>query len=206
VLPALEAIVASVEAASFEAGIYTSARYWPSMAGNSTAVARLPLWHADYRQRYAAASPPDFERDFAPYGGWKRPLVWQWAGSTDLCGLNVDMNASEVAIGRPAAPKEALMVRHNAAAFEGDALRGRTVVDVRQRFGIEAARMLRLDVMLAKPAYVGIGDGDGGPYAGSLREGDRHAVIDVLTPGAKLTVDAPDGAEFEFIGVLGYWE
>jgi hypothetical protein len=205
VLPALDRVVEQVEGAGFVAGIYTSARFWASMAGNSSHFAGLPLWHADYRSRFSVESLPDFDRDFREYGGWSRPTAWQWAGSVDLCGLNVDMNASDAALGR-SRREGGPMRRHNASAFGGQTLRGRTIIDVRKAFGLPPARMVRLELMLARPGYVGVGDGAGGPYAGSLREGERHAVIDVLATDGNVTVDAPDGAEFEFIGVLGYWE
>ncbi len=213
VLPRIGAAVQQIESRGLEAGIYTSARYWPSMAANSQDFKRLPLWHAAYSQRYSVTSLPDFGRDFAPYGGWGRPLIWQWAGSVQMCGLNVDMNASDAEIGRRPAgstPVPAcgygIMTRFNSSTFRDQVILGRVVLNLTESLGLpHLTRMVRLEVSLARPSYVGVGDGEGGAYAGSLRDGETHGVIDVLPSDGNITLDAPDGASLRFVGVVGYW-
>jgi hypothetical protein len=77
VLPRIGASVQQIESRGLEAGIYTSARYWPSMAGNAADFKRLPLWHAGCRERYSyrhVTSLPDFGCDFAPYGERTGPI------------------------------------------------------------------------------------------------------------------------------------
>jgi hypothetical protein len=77
-------------------GIYTGRWWWVPHTGNSTAFARLPLWHAEY-----TASPglaPGFD-DFRAYGGWTRPVMWQYQGTTWLCGVSVDLNLREPVAG-----------------------------------------------------------------------------------------------------------
>jgi hypothetical protein len=99
-------IEAAVDAArGVPAGIYTARWWWPAATGDSRAFARLPLWHAEYpyREGYkpSQAEAPSFD-SFVPYGGWTRPAVWQYAGSVQHCGANVDLNVIEEVIGGPA--------------------------------------------------------------------------------------------------------
>jgi GH25 family lysozyme M1 (1,4-beta-N-acetylmuramidase) len=87
----VEGLIASaVDAAGeFPVGIYTGRWWWQPNTGNSTAFSHLPLWHAEYTGR--PEDLPDFYA-FQPYGGWTRPAIWQYQGTTPLCGLNVDLN------------------------------------------------------------------------------------------------------------------
>jgi GH25 family lysozyme M1 (1,4-beta-N-acetylmuramidase) len=70
----------------FPAGIYTGRYVWQELTGGATRFAHLPLWYADYMNQI-----PDVAA-FKPFCGWQRPTVWQYAGSVDLCGANVDLN------------------------------------------------------------------------------------------------------------------
>ena len=45
----------------------------------------MPLWYAHYD------SKPDFS-DFTPFGGWSSPAYKQYAGTTSVCGMGVDLN------------------------------------------------------------------------------------------------------------------
>lgn len=101
VVAAIGRCVSLVEAAGKKAGIYTARWIWPSATGNSAAFSHLPLWHAEYRG--TIQNPPPFD-SFQPYGGWARPHIWQFAGTTQLCGHSVDLNNSEVPIGEEEAP------------------------------------------------------------------------------------------------------
>jgi GH25 family lysozyme M1 (1,4-beta-N-acetylmuramidase) len=96
------AIVERIEAAlaacgDLPAGIYTGRWWWRAATGDSTAFAHLPLWHAEYRG--AIDSPPALH-DFHPYGGWQAPALWQFQGTTAVCGFSVDLNVEFA----PAAP------------------------------------------------------------------------------------------------------
>lgn len=81
--------VNAVEAAGYEAGIYTGRWWWIPYTGNSRRFAHLALWDAYYIHRL-----PDFDA-WLPYGGWTRPEIWQWHDTTDLCGHSVDLNSLE---------------------------------------------------------------------------------------------------------------
>lgn len=66
----------------------------PSIApvlGSSQAWSDLPLIYANYP---AGGLPPDFNT-FNPFNGWTRPRGWQYKGTTDLCGVNVDLDCFE---------------------------------------------------------------------------------------------------------------
>ncbi|HLF72482.1 MAG TPA: GH25 family lysozyme [Dehalococcoidia bacterium] len=115
-------IEAAVDAAqSVPVGIYTARWWWPAATGDSAAFAHLPLWHAEYtyREGYKPSQDeaPRFD-SFVPYGGWTRPAVWQYAGSVQHCGANVDLNviAQDSIEGEPAldAIREAALQERNA--------------------------------------------------------------------------------------------
>jgi hypothetical protein len=86
---------------AFPCGIYTARWWWPAATGDSAAFEHLPLWHAEYpfREGYKpdAQEAPAFE-SFKPYGGWTHPAMWQFAGSVQHCGANVDLNVIEDAV------------------------------------------------------------------------------------------------------------
>lgn len=89
-------------------GIYTGRWWWVPRTGNSTAFAQLPLWHAAYTSEL---DPPDVKlipqsfSGFQPYGGWQTPAIWQWQGTTKLCGHEVDLNAIPQPPAAPAPPQ-----------------------------------------------------------------------------------------------------
>jgi GH25 family lysozyme M1 (1,4-beta-N-acetylmuramidase) len=90
----VEALIASaIEAAgATPCGIYTGRWWWTPATGDSHRFSALPLWHAEY-----TGSPdvwPNFD-SFRPYGGWRRPAMWQFQGTTSLCGLGVDLDLVE---------------------------------------------------------------------------------------------------------------
>lgn len=108
-IAALQRCVAIIQAAGFEAGIYTAAWTWRSHTADSDAFAHLPLWHA----RYTSQSPvADLTREpttmaawagGVTYGGWTQPLIWQWHNSTLFCGHSLDLNVMDGS-GPPPAP------------------------------------------------------------------------------------------------------
>lgn len=62
--------------------------------GSSKVWAGMPLIYANYP---ADEQPPDFAT-FKPFNGWTRPRAWQYTGSRDLCGVNVDLDVFEVTV------------------------------------------------------------------------------------------------------------
>lgn len=88
------------------AGIYTGSWWWKPATGDSREFAHLPLWHAAYPYGRGRLPPtgyvPSFD-DFAPYGGWTRPTVWQYADVAEG-EPSFDMNAWEVLPAEPARP------------------------------------------------------------------------------------------------------
>jgi len=88
----------------FPCGIYTGRWWWLPSTGDSAAFGHLPLWHAEWTAGPDIA--PDFDR-FRPYGGWTRPAMWQFQGTTQLCTFGVDLNLREAPIVSPVpAPAE----------------------------------------------------------------------------------------------------
>jgi GH25 family lysozyme M1 (1,4-beta-N-acetylmuramidase) len=98
------AIVERIEAAlraagDMPAGIYTGRWWWPANTGDATAFSHLPLWHAEYR---GAVDAPPAPHDFRPYGGWQSPALWQFQGTTTVCGFSVDLNVEFSPVAAPA--------------------------------------------------------------------------------------------------------
>lgn len=70
----LLALAAESERLGFLAGIYSAAWYWERYMENTTALADLPLWVADYRPGTSLDNTPLF-------GGWQRADGLQWSSS-----------------------------------------------------------------------------------------------------------------------------
>ena len=69
-------------------GIYASSYMWQSIMGGVSkcpSVASAPLWYAHYDKS------PSFS-DFKPFGGWTKPNIKQFEGTSSLCGASVDKN------------------------------------------------------------------------------------------------------------------
>lgn len=66
-------------------GIYSSASQWNPIMGGSTAFSKYPLWYAHYDNN------PSFS-DFAPFGGWTKPNIKQYKGTTSYCSASVDLS------------------------------------------------------------------------------------------------------------------
>src|SRR3989304_2434410 len=91
----------------------TRAQLAAALAGGLTADAYCFLyWDAPMRDQVVAGLAavagfpggpdiaPDFDR-FRPYGGWTRPAMWQFQGTTQLCSFGVDLNLREAPIVSP---------------------------------------------------------------------------------------------------------
>ena len=80
-----------------KAGVYSNWNSWATIAGTSwnyPATMGLPIWYPHYD------NSPSFS-DFKPFGGWKTPLIKQYAGDKTACGLGLDYNYKA---GGPAPP------------------------------------------------------------------------------------------------------
>jgi hypothetical protein len=66
-------------------GLYTGGWWWnANVPQRDPEVAQIPLWNAYYDK---VASPT-----WVPFGGWARMHTKQFQGTTDLYGLNTDLN------------------------------------------------------------------------------------------------------------------
>ena len=69
-------------------GVYSSFNSWSAIAGASWDYPKtrgLPLWYPHYDGN------PSFS-DFKPFGGWTSPLMKQYLGNEESCGVGVDYN------------------------------------------------------------------------------------------------------------------
>ena len=66
-------------------GIYTGGWWWIPRTGDSDTFAHLTLWNADYRAA----------EHHLPYGGWTESAMWQFEGTTMVCGQSVDRNLAK---------------------------------------------------------------------------------------------------------------
>lgn len=81
----LQEALAEGERRGIRQGIYSSASQWQPIMCGAEEFSHYPLWYAHYDNR------PDFS-SFRPFGGWDRPVMKQYMGTTDLCGTQVDLN------------------------------------------------------------------------------------------------------------------
>eukprot|EP00981_Chlorochromonas_danica_P014183 scaffold7537_cov179-Ochromonas_danica.AAC.4 len=66
-------------------GIYSSASQWKPITGDSHQFSSLPIWYAHYDNN------PSYS-DWASFGGWTKPAIKQYAGTTSICSTSVDKN------------------------------------------------------------------------------------------------------------------
>jgi GH25 family lysozyme M1 (1,4-beta-N-acetylmuramidase) len=66
-------------------GIYTSASQWNPIMGGSTKFSKYPLWYAHYDNKASFS-------DFSAFGGWTKPSIKQYVGTTGICSASVDKN------------------------------------------------------------------------------------------------------------------
>jgi hypothetical protein len=66
-------------------GIYTSASQWNPICGGSTQFKSYPLWYPHYDNSASFS-------DFSSFGGWTKPAIKQYQGTTTLCSAGVDLN------------------------------------------------------------------------------------------------------------------
>ena len=66
-------------------GIYSSKSQWNPIMGGTSKFSSLPLWYAHYDNN------PSYS-DFTAFGGWSKPSIKQYAGTTSICSASVDKN------------------------------------------------------------------------------------------------------------------
>ena len=83
----IEAMVKEAEAMKQQVGIYSNYYNWQDIVGlDYHGQSNLMLWWATYD------GIKDFSK-FTPFGGWTRPTIHQWHGTTTgPCGVSVDLN------------------------------------------------------------------------------------------------------------------
>lgn len=64
---------------------FDSKSQWDPITGGTTKFSYLPIWYAHYDNN------PSYS-DWNNFGGWTKPAIKQYAGTTSLCGGSVDKN------------------------------------------------------------------------------------------------------------------
>lgn len=79
-------LVSALKTRGVNVGTYASRDMWTNIMGaGCTVAATTPLWYPHYDGN------PSFS-DFAPFGGWAKPAVKQFADGPSVCGTGVDHN------------------------------------------------------------------------------------------------------------------
>ena len=65
--------------------MYTSKSQWTPIAGGSSQFKQYPLWYPHYDNSASFS-------DFVSFGGWTKPAIKQYAGTTTQCSVGVDKN------------------------------------------------------------------------------------------------------------------
>jgi GH25 family lysozyme M1 (1,4-beta-N-acetylmuramidase) len=81
----LTSMVNEGKAKGYSIGIYSSASQWNPIMGGSTKFASYPLWYAHYDGKASFS-------DFSAFGGWTKPAIKQYAGTTSICSASIDKN------------------------------------------------------------------------------------------------------------------
>jgi len=83
----IQELVNESKALNITLGIYSSNSQWTPITGSSKAFSTLPIWYAHYEN-----TPNPSYSDWAPFGGWMKPAIKQFKGTTSICGASVDEN------------------------------------------------------------------------------------------------------------------
>jgi GH25 family lysozyme M1 (1,4-beta-N-acetylmuramidase) len=81
----LQAMMDEGEKRGISLGIYASASQWNPIMGGSTQFKNYPLWYPHYDNN------PSYS-DFSSFGGWTKPAMKQYIGTTSICSCSVDKN------------------------------------------------------------------------------------------------------------------
>jgi len=66
-------------------GIYANWNSWSEIMCDSTEFANLPIWYPHYDNDASFS-------DFQAFGGWSKPNIKQFKGTTAFCGTSIDVN------------------------------------------------------------------------------------------------------------------
>ena len=83
-------LVSAVRSHGKKVGIYASQYMWSQIFGSATACEKytdVPIWYAHYD---GVASFADWESH--KFGGWTKPNIKQYKGTTSFCGAGVDFS------------------------------------------------------------------------------------------------------------------
>eukprot|EP00825_Cyclidium_porcatum_P032343 TRINITY_DN34652_c0_g1_i3.p2 TRINITY_DN34652_c0_g1~~TRINITY_DN34652_c0_g1_i3.p2 ORF type:complete len:247 (+),score=39.79 TRINITY_DN34652_c0_g1_i3:204-944(+) len=81
-------LVKSLQSNGLHVGIYASSYMWRTIFGSDTACPNftsLAIWYAHYDNN------PSFS-DWTDFGGWTKPSIKQYKGTTTYCGASVDLD------------------------------------------------------------------------------------------------------------------
>jgi hypothetical protein len=83
----IQGLIAQGRARGISLGVYSSESQWSPITGNANIASDLPIWYPHYEEPPA----PNYD-DWVDFGGWTKPAIKQYAGTTDLCGASIDRN------------------------------------------------------------------------------------------------------------------
>lgn len=81
-------VVSALQSHGVHVGIYASHYMWQTIfgaSGNCAKFTSIPIWYAHYDNN------PSFS-DWTSFGGWAKPAIKQYKGTTSYCGASVDMD------------------------------------------------------------------------------------------------------------------
>eukprot|EP00829_Urostomides_striatus_P002622 TRINITY_DN1286_c0_g1_i1.p1 TRINITY_DN1286_c0_g1~~TRINITY_DN1286_c0_g1_i1.p1 ORF type:complete len:228 (+),score=56.43 TRINITY_DN1286_c0_g1_i1:64-747(+) len=82
----IEEMVNALKEHGKKVGIYSSYYMWQDIVGlDYSGMSSYPLWYSHYDKKPSCS-------DFKPFGGWKKPHIKQFEGTTNLCQGGVDLN------------------------------------------------------------------------------------------------------------------
>eukprot|EP01100_Stratorugosa_tubuloviscum_P011995 TRINITY_DN54_c1_g1_i4.p1 TRINITY_DN54_c1_g1~~TRINITY_DN54_c1_g1_i4.p1 ORF type:complete len:225 (-),score=110.25 TRINITY_DN54_c1_g1_i4:70-720(-) len=64
-------------------GVYTSKSQWDPIMGSWSGLSKYALWYPHYDGSASFS-------DFVAFGGWTKPAIKQYAGTTSICSASVD--------------------------------------------------------------------------------------------------------------------
>jgi len=76
-------LVEEANALQVSIGVYTSASQWVPIMGGYEGGRSYPLWYAHYDGSASFS-------DFSPFGGWTKPNIKQFEGTTAICSAGID--------------------------------------------------------------------------------------------------------------------
>jgi len=81
----LQQMIDQAKSMGIVVGIYSSKSQWDPIMCGIAKFNGYPLWYAHYDNN------PSYS-DWVSFGGWAKPSIKQYAGTTSMCGAGVDLN------------------------------------------------------------------------------------------------------------------